>query len=149
MNGKIFITGLVAFLLCFGGALIYFQLYAYYQPMGQLTSISVADREIAVGSFEGINSDTSPNKLRACFDVDPAAFDGLEPATDAEPLQAPYWFGCFDAETLTEDLAAGRATAFVAEDETPANAVEYEILRFVAVYPDGRAYLWRHYREAE
>ena len=39
------------------------------------------------------------------------------------------------------------ATAYLAEDETPAGAEGYEILRMIAVYPDGRAYMWRHYRE--
>jgi len=39
------------------------------------------------------------------------------------------------------------ATAYLAEDETPAGADDYEILRMIAVYPDGRAYMWRHYRE--
>ncbi len=149
MNGKIVMSVFLGAALIFGGALYYFQVYAYYQPMEKVSSISVGDTEIAVGFFQGIDSDTSPNKLRACFEVDPEAFEGQALAENPEPLTPPSWFDCFDAEAMSADIEAGRAKVYLAEDETPESAVGYEILRFVAVYPDGRAYLWRHYREAE
>ncbi|MEO0915106.1 MAG: DUF6446 family protein [Pseudomonadota bacterium] len=149
MSGKIVMSLFLAAALIFGGLLYYFQVYAYYAPTEKLSSITVGEAEIAVGFYEGIDSTTSPNKLRACFEVAPEAFDGLVPVDDADPLIAPSWFECFDAEGIAKDLEAGRARAYIAADETPEGAVGYEILRFVAVYPDGRAFLWRHYREAE
>ena len=146
MNGRLFMSLFVGFALIFGAALWYFQLYAYYEEVEGLESIEVAGREIPVSDYRGIDADTSPNKLRGCFTVDPDALVDAPPGPDPDPLIAPDWFDCFDAETLARDLQAGRAVAYLAADETPEGAVEYEILRFVAVYPDGRGYLWRHYR---
>ncbi|HEU0222012.1 MAG TPA: DUF6446 family protein, partial [Paracoccaceae bacterium] len=59
-------------------------------------------------------------------------------AEDATPLSAPSWFGCFDHAQLTRDLAAGRAVAYRAGTDVPK---DFE--RIIAVYPDGRAYMWR------
>ena len=94
-----------------------------------------------------MDADTSPNKLRVCFTVDPGAFEGVPLAENPEPLVAPPRLDCFDAETIARDLEAGRAVAYLAGDETPEEAVDYEVVRMIAVYPDGRAYMWRHYRE--
>ena len=61
---------------------------------------------------------------------------------DATPLQAPGWFDCFDAATLTEDLESGAAIAFLSQPH-----VSYGVDRIVAVYGDGRAYAWHQINE--
>ena len=55
----------------------------------------------------------------------------------AVPLNAPNWFGCFDAASIGEDLEEGQAFAFLSERN-----ITYGIDRVVAVYDDGRAYAW-------
>ena len=146
MNGKwlVGISGIV--IAALGAGMYYAQVYAYYEET-QADAVTVAGREVPVSDWQGIDAGTSPNKIRACFTVDPAAFDGVALAPYPEPLLAPGWFDCFDARTIAADLESGAATAYLAEDETPAGADDYEILRMIAVYPDGRAYMWRHYRE--
>ena len=147
MNGKLLVSVFVAAAALFGAALWYFQIYAHYEQVSGLEAITVQDRRIAVADYRGIDAATSPNKLRGCFTVDPAAFDGVVLAENPDPLVAPPWFDCFDAEAIAGDLASGRATAYLAADETPEAAAEYEVVRIIAVYPDGRAFMWRHYRE--
>ncbi|MEM9429927.1 MAG: DUF6446 family protein [Pseudomonadota bacterium] len=149
MSGRVFVVLFAAIAAVFGGALWYFQVHAYYDQIEGVTSLAVAGQDIAVEDYRGIDAATSPNKLRACFRVDPAAFEGMPSAPEPEPLMPPAWFDCFDARTISDDLAAGEAAAYLAADETPDGAEGYEILRMIAVYPDGRGYLWRHYREAE
>ena len=60
------------------------------------------------------------------------------PALAPEPLLAPGWFRCFNAETIAENLATGYARAYLAERDNP-NGFD----RIVAVFPGGRAYMWR------
>jgi len=146
MNGKwlVGISGTVIAIL--GAGMYYAQVYAYYEET-QATEVLVEGRAIPVTDWQGIDASTSPNKIRACFTVDPAEFEGVALAPYPEPLLAPDWFDCFDAEIIGTDIESGSATAYLAGDETPAGADSYEVLRMIAVYPDGRAYLWRHYRE--
>ena len=91
-----------------------------------------------IADYQGIDAASSPLKLRGCFRADPAAFGAAEPAPAAEPLVAPFWFRCFDARALHRDLAAGAATAYALENDRPAG---FDLM--VALYPDGRGYLWR------
>ena len=147
MSGKLLMSLFLAAAAIFGAAMYYYQVYAYYDEIAGLESIDVQGRAIPVSGYTGIDSDTSPNKLRGCFTADPADFADVPLAEDPEPLLAPRWFGCFDAEAIARDLEAGAAIAYLAGDETPQGAAGYEIHRMIAVYPDGRAYLWRHYRE--
>lgn len=146
MNGKwlIGISGCVIAVLGLG--MYYAQVYAYYVET-QADTVQVAGEAVPVADWRGIDADTSPNKMRACFTVDPAAFEDVDLAPYPEPLLAPDWFDCFDARAIAGDLESGSAIAYLAEDETPAGADDYEILRMIAVYPDGRAFMWRHYRE--
>jgi hypothetical protein len=146
-RSQIVIVALVAFALTLGGVLYYTTVYAYYERVSLVSSIEVQGRTIPVASYEGIDSPTSPLKIRGCFRVDPDTFVGMTPATDATPLIPPDWFDCFDAGALTEDIASGVATAFVAQDNTPEADLEFRIQTYVAVYPDGRAYLWRQRNE--
>ena len=56
----------------------------------------------------------------------------------AAPTGAPGWFGCFDAAQLGADLQSGAAVAFLSEHN-----LHPGVDRVVAVYPDGRAYVWQ------
>ncbi|NNU80237.1 histidine kinase [Halovulum dunhuangense] len=138
MKGRSLVIGFLGFTVLFGAGLFYAQNYAFYDRVEGLTELPVADRVIPVEGYVGIDAESSGLKRRGCFTVDPAAFDGLPPAEDPQPLNPPFWFDCFDAGALTEDIAAGRATAYMAAVEEVDG-----IDRLVAVYPDGRAYEWR------
>jgi hypothetical protein len=138
VSGKRLMTAFLAVVAVFAAALVYFQFFAFYERSAGLTVLEAGGRTIAVAEWEGIDAATSPLKRRACFRADPAAFAVFELAPDAEPLVAPFWFRCFDARTIAEDLAAGRAAAHVLERDVPAG---FDLM--AAVYPDGRVYLWR------
>ncbi|MEM6973574.1 MAG: DUF6446 family protein [Pseudomonadota bacterium] len=135
MRGKPLMIGLLGFTAVFAVGLWYAQFHAFYDEI-EADAVSVAGTDYAVEGFEGIDATTSPLKLRACFTM-PEAPD-TAPYGDAEPLVAPDWFECFDARALTEDLAAGRATAYLAE-QGDGHGVDRIVLR----YPDGRAFMWR------
>lgn len=134
MKGKPLMIGLLAFAAIFGAALYYFQVFAWYERTADPAPLA----PIRVASYEGIDAATSPLKLRGCFTADPAAFAQAEPAPAAEPLLAPFWFRCFDARAISQDLDVGRATAYRLRIEDPAG---FDTV--AAVYPDGRGYLWR------
>ncbi|MGE4611543.1 MAG: DUF6446 family protein [Paracoccaceae bacterium] len=142
MNGKIFAGGFVAFVVIFGVGLYYALVYAYYEKVNDVTQIMVQNRTIDVTNYEGIDATSSGLKLRGCFNVTPADFEGLAQGVNAIPLSAPKWFECFDVGVLQEDLDAGLAVAYLAaENENDG------IDRVIAVYPDGRAYQWRQLNE--
>lgn len=129
--------GLLAVTAVFAAALVWFQVFAFYEYSGA-RALTVAGAPIPVADYDGIDAATSPLKLRGCFHADPRAFAAAEPAPDATPLTAPFWFECFDAGVLTADVAAGRATAFAIGRDQPAG---FDLM--AALYPDGRGYLWR------
>lgn len=140
--GLILITALIA-----GVALYYLQVYAYYTDVlpanADVELVSVVSgvaEPIAFENFRAIDSDSSPLRYRACFDM-PASLAMLtetyEIADNAEPRVAPGWFDCFDARQIGADLEAGVAIGFLGQKD-----VKYGIDRIVAVYPDGRAYAW-------
>ena len=130
-----------------GVAMYYLQVYAFYDE------ISAVDQEIALTSlfsgepepilyenFSGIDSDSSPIRYRACFETPTSLALMTETyviVDEAEPLVAPGWFDCFDAEAIGADLEAGTAIAFMGTEN-----IQYGIDRIVAVYPDGRAFAW-------
>ena len=103
-----------------------------------VAALPVAGAPIPIADYDGIDAASSPLKLRGCFRIDPVAVVRLPVAPDATPLVAPFWFRCFDARALTRDLAAGAATAHLVSRDTPEG---FDLM--IAVYPDGRGYLWR------
>ncbi len=142
MSGKRLMTAFLAVVAVFAAALVWFQFFAFYERSTGLTALEAGGQTIAVSDWEGIDAGTSPLKRRACFRADPAEFADFEVAPDAEPLVAPFWFGCFDARTIAGDLAAGRAVAHELERDVPEG---FDLM--AAVYPDGRVYLWRQLNE--
>ena len=140
MTGRIMVIVLVLAGVLGGFGMYYLQVYAYYDRLAPLSSLTVAGADgpvtLAVRDYQGIDSDSSPLRQRACFTVDPLP-GGLVPHATPTPLNAPGWFDCFDARAIDADLTAGRAAAWLVEGN-----FRYGFDRVMAVYPDGRAYLW-------
>lgn len=145
MTGKLLAGFIVLAALVAGVSMYYLQVYAYYDRLPQtdmvtMTRLDGVAEDLPAEGFEGIDADSSPIRFRACFSV---------PMTTAmltetyrvydrpEPLVAPGWFDCFDANAIGEALEAGEATAFLGQEN-----VHYGIDRVIAVYPDGRAFAW-------
>jgi hypothetical protein len=138
MKGRTLMIGLLAFAALFGAALVWFQLFAYYERQRGVGALPIGGAAVPIAGYDGIDAASSPLKLRGCFRIDLAAVAGLAPAADATPLTAPFWFRCFQAGVLARDLAAGAATAYRIARDSPAG---FDLM--LAVYPDGRGYLWR------
>jgi hypothetical protein len=95
---------------------------------------------ILAEDFEGIDAPTSPLKFKGCFKVTnsiPMMTETYVVYHDPAPIKAPVWFQCYRHQDLTDDLASGEAVAFLGE----AN-IFFGVDRVVAVYGDGRAYVW-------
>jgi len=130
-----------------GAALYYLQVYAFYDEIKQdasviqLTSIMSGEpEEIIADGFEGIDSKSSPIRYRGCFTtpMSQSLLSETYVSYDAAvPLIGPGWFSCFDAKTIGADLESGVALPFLSQADV-SNGVD----RVVAVYPDGRAYIW-------
>ena len=148
MIGKFLAIVLVTCGIVAGGAMYYLQVYAYYStvvPNGAsdvvLTPLDGSDvQAINYSDFTAIDSNSSPIRYRACFTAQNTA-DELKvlyvPVTDAEPLVAPGWFDCFDAEEIGAAIEAQSATSFLSIEN-----VSYGIDRIVSILDDGRGYAW-------
>jgi len=146
-GGKLVGVGILVFALIAGATLYYLQVYAYYDEVKtgdatiQLTSIvSGEPEEIIADGFEGIDSESSPIRFRGCFTtpMSQSLLSETYVSYDAAvPLIGPSWFSCFDAKLIGADLESGDALPFLSQADI-SNGVD----RVVAVYPDGRAYIW-------
>ena len=145
--GKLLAIAILVTALLAGGALYYLQVHHFYREV-QLASnggevamkITLAGGEVIdlpARDFEGIDADSSPIRFRACFTVRLPQDAGLAPYPQAEPLNAPGWFDCFDAQAIGTALEEGRARAYMSERN-----IQYGIDRVLAVFPDGRAFAW-------
>ena len=70
MNGKVFVSSLLLFTICFSAVLYYFQVFAFYKRVDFLPSITVLGKDIFIEKYQGIDSATSGLKLRGCFTID-------------------------------------------------------------------------------
>ena len=141
-SGKLVMKGLLVFCIIFGAGLWYFQNYAYYDEVTDVTEVTAYGDAFPIADYRGINADTSPLKLRACFTVDWDYFPSDEYKLVAEPLVAPAWFNCFNAEQITLDILNDKAVAILAAE----NEI-YGFSRYIAQYEDGRAFMWRQINE--
>ncbi|MFN4098488.1 MAG: DUF6446 family protein [Pararhodobacter sp.] len=124
-----------------GGGMYYLQVYAYYDRLEprigyQVDTPDGGTARLSIAGFDGIDSISSPLRYRACFTI----VGDLPPMVErprAEPLNAPGWFDCFNAERIGTDLSTGAARVVLAEANAP-----YGFDRVMALYPDGRAYVW-------
>ncbi|HKL04308.1 MAG TPA: DUF6446 family protein [Roseovarius sp.] len=143
LAGLILVTALVA-----GAALYYLQVYAFYDEVSgngtddvQMTSLVSGQPEpVLYDEFRAIDSDSSPIRYRACFTTSMShamLTETYEMYDGAEPLVAPSWFDCFDADALGAALQDGSALAFMGQQ-----GIEYGIDRIVAITEDGRGYVW-------
>ena len=148
MSGRLIVIAIVILSLLTGGAIYYLQVYHFYTRLGPKAAADVAllpksggaPEQIAVADFDGVDADSSPLRYRACFRVTEgpnALMQRYETRATATPLNAPYWFSCFDARRIGEDIDAGLAQVFVAYENQP-----YGFDRLVAIYPDGRGFAW-------
>ena len=153
MNGKIAAGSIVAVAALVGGAVWYLQNYAFYTPVNftpgseiALTPITSDTPEpIAVKDVQGIDSDSSPLRFRACFTTQmtlATLTEGYKVYDGATPLYAPSWFTCFDAEKIGAAILSGQAGAFLGQKNIVPNQDNVEIDRVIAVFPDGRAFAW-------
>ena len=138
MNGKRFITLFLSSVVIFTAALFYFQNYAYYDLINNRQNILLGEKRYEISYYQGIDSESSGLKLRECFVVDILDDINLPKYEKPTPLTAPFWFKCFNAETITKDLEDGKASAFLFQKE------EFDgIDNVIAIYPDGKSYRWR------
>ena len=147
MIARIAIAGIVVIALIAGVALYYLQVHAFYDDVSsqvdtiELTSVATGEAEgILSDNIIAIDSDSSPIRFRACFDTGLSLAlltETYEIYDYAEPRIAPGWLDCFDAGQIGADLESGEAVAFMGREN-----IQYGIDRVVAVYPDGRAFVW-------
>ncbi|WP_258523656.1 DUF6446 family protein [Roseovarius sp. TE539] len=148
MTGKILSVIIVIAALVAGAALYYLQVYHFYEPVRatgdgdvRLTSlVSGKPEPVLYEAFEAIDADSSPIRYRACFTTPTShalLTETFVPYEAAEPLNAPGWFDCFDAEEIGMALEEGDALAFLGQRN-----IQYGIDRVVAVMSDGRGYVW-------
>ena len=138
MNGKRFIFLFLGGVVFFTAALFYFQNYAYYESTDIRQNFFLGNKRYEISNYQGIDSESSGLKLRECFVIDSLDDIDLPTYEKPTPLTAPFWFKCFNAQKITKDLEEGKAFSFLLKKE------EFDgIDKVIAVYPDGRSYLWR------
>ncbi|MGB0412557.1 MAG: DUF6446 family protein, partial [Pikeienuella sp.] len=140
MSGRVFIFLFLGFTAVFAVALWYFQTRGHLEEVTGVDTVTIAGVAHPVTGYKGIDADTSPLRMRGCFQLS-GTVDAPE-VDEPTPLTTAGWFDCFDVETLTADLEAGQARAVLAEFNEP-----YGFNRVVAIYPDGRAFQWRQMNE--
>jgi len=148
-TGKILAVIILVTATLGGAALYYLQVYAFYErvaPAGpgdvqMVARASGTPEPVTHDDFRAIDADSSPIRYRACFttglSLDALAEKYAPYPGRAVPLNAPGWFGCFDAGEIGAALEAGTARAFIGEKD-----IEYGVDRVVAVLPDGRGFAW-------
>ena len=135
MSGRTLMIALIGFCAIFAAALWYFQTRGWYESVENLTEITIDGQTVAVSGYQGLDAASSPLKLRGCFTMKPVAAPIAE---RPDPLIAPGWFDCFDAEVIANDISTGVALPLLADSNEP-----FGFDRIVAYYPDGRAFQWR------
>lgn len=153
ITGKIAAASIVLSALVAGVAVWYLQIYAFYDEVvfipGEEIFITGQDgtlQPLAVSAINGIDAASSPLRFRACLTVHetPAEINQrFVPYEGAEPLVAPSWFDCYNAQDIGYALEGGTAKAYLLQ----AN-IASDVDRVLAVFPDGRAYAWHQINPA-
>lgn len=151
--GKIAAGAIVVSSVVAGALMYYLQVYAYYDEVSAepgkevvLTPIASQTPEpIVAEGFAGIDSESSPLRYRACFTT-PLSLAMLTETyqmfDNPEPLIGPGWFDCYKAEEIGAALESGEALAFLSEP-----LGHYGMDRVVAIYGDGRGFVWNQINE--
>jgi len=141
MTGKIASLAILGVALLAGAGLYYLQVFHFYDRVpGEDLEISVAglDAPLAPDALEAIDATSSPIRFRACFTLaDAPDTAGLTPYPTAVPLNAPFWFDCFDAAKIGAALESGAARAYLAQAD-----IAHGVDRVVAFFDDGRGVVW-------
>lgn len=147
MSGKLVGVAIMIVAVVAGAWMYYLQVYHFYEEVAQpdavaLTSVATGTpEEIIADDITAIDADSSPIRYRACFTTPMShalLTETYELADGAIPLTAPDWFDCFDATEIGDALASGDALAFLGEEN-----IEYGVDRIVAIFDDGRGYIWQ------
>jgi len=150
MSGKVIGIVLILSGILAGAGLYYLQVYGFYDVVERedvrLTSLSSGEPEpIDFAAFEAIDAGSSPIRYRACFETNASLAMLTETYVlleGGEPRNAPYWFGCFDADAIAAELEAGTALPFLGVKN-----VAFGVDRIVAITEDGRGYVWHELNE--
>jgi len=155
MNAGKIAAGFIVIVSLIGGAVLYYtQVYAYYQPAVFQPGAEVlltpltgdAPEAILVEDVTGIDGESSPIRFRACFTT-PLSLAMLTETyriyDQAEPLNAPGWFDCFDAQAIGAALESGEAVGFLSQAD-----IHPGVDRVAAVFPDGRGYVWHQLNDS-
>ena len=107
-----------------------------------LTAIASGQPEpILSDGWQEMGAGNAPVAFHACFHTPHSLALLTETFTvydAAHPFAAPADFACYDAARIGADLATGTAVAFLSQAD-----IAPGLDRVVAVYADGRAYLWQ------
>ena len=94
-SGQIAVGSILVSSLLVGGTVYYLQVYGFYETLAPQDRYQVAlvdgPASLGIADFQGIDSQSSPLRYRACFSVD-AAQPEFVAYPDATPLNAPAWF---------------------------------------------------------
>ena len=115
IKGSLLITILLVIAGAIGIGLWYTIEKAYYINVSDISEINVAGTIRKVQNYNGIDADTSPLKLRACFEVDWKYNFSADYKNIATPLIAPKAFSCFDAKKIGFDIQAENASVILNE----------------------------------
>lgn len=141
-----FLTLLIAVSAVVAGVgMYYLQVYGFYRTLDAadpeaavvITRADGSTAPLALTGFQGIDSDSSPLRLRICGQLTGDLPAEAAPYPAAVPITAPGWFDCFDATAIGGALERGEAQAYLSSSHTP-----WGLDRVIAVFPDGRLFLW-------
>jgi hypothetical protein len=144
-----FLAALITVCAIGGGVLMYYlQVYGFYEatPVKETGAVAFLPlgaeqtEAVSVRNLQTLDSESSPIRFRACFEVDQSIAmlsETYQEFPNAEPLVAPDWFSCFDAVEIGDAVQAGTAFSFMG---TP--NITYGIDRVIAVLPDARGFAW-------
>ncbi len=153
MNGKLIASAIVLICLIGGAAIYYLQIYGFYRevPVSGVMDVQMVrlsdgtSTPIEHAEFRAIDADSSPIRYRACFTTSLSLGQARAlyvAAPDAEPRNAPGWFGCFDAEAIGEAIKGGTAVTFLSKKN-----IAYGVDRVVAITADGHGYSWHTFND--
>lgn len=148
MNGKIPAVILIGAAALAGAGVWYSQVYAYYHrlPVTERIALTTPDGDVIaapIRDFQGIDAESSPLRYRGCFTITPAEADVAQMYDAAAPLNGPGWFDCYSAAAIGADLESGAAVAYLSQQN-----IHPGVDRVVAVYPDGRGFVWHQLNES-
>ncbi|MEO0342408.1 MAG: DUF6446 family protein [Pseudomonadota bacterium] len=138
MSGRILMIGLIVTALSIGAGIWYSAQVGSYETISGIDEVQVGETDWGVANYRGLDGDSSPLKLRGCFDFELPYTSDPKPQSEATPLVAPHWFDCFDAAKIQNDIRAGVANVLISSENEP-----FGFTTYIAHYPNGEAFIWR------